>query len=52
MRDPQLTAYYFSIYAVHDELKDKEFELELTWVSAGALSLRSLILLVVHLLFC
>lgn len=24
---------HFSIYLVHDELKDKQFELELSWVS-------------------
>jgi 20S proteasome subunit alpha 7 len=24
----------FSIYLVHDELKDKQFELELSWVGA------------------
>lgn len=24
---------FFSIYIVHDELKDKQFELELSWVS-------------------
>ena len=26
---------FFSIYVIHDEVKDKEFELELSWVGAG-----------------
>jgi 20S proteasome subunit alpha 7 len=26
--------FCFSIYLVHDELKDKQFELELSWVGA------------------
>lgn len=25
--------FFFSIYLVHDELKDKQFELEMSWVS-------------------
>jgi len=25
----------FSIYVIHDEVKDKQFELELSWVGAG-----------------
>jgi 20S proteasome subunit alpha 7 len=28
------TVFCFSIYLVHDELKDKQFELELSWVGA------------------
>jgi hypothetical protein len=28
------SVFYFSIYLVHDELKDKQFELELSWVGA------------------
>jgi 20S proteasome subunit alpha 7 len=24
--------YYYSIYSIHDEVKDKEFELELSWI--------------------
>lgn len=26
---------FFSIYVVHDEVKDKDFELELSWVGAN-----------------
>jgi 20S proteasome subunit alpha 7 len=28
------TRLYFSIYIVHDEVKDKHFEMELSWVGA------------------
>jgi 20S proteasome subunit alpha 7 len=28
------TVFCYSIYLVHDELKDKQFELELSWVGA------------------
>ena len=35
-------AHFFifcSIYTVHDEVKDKEFELELSWVGEGKMGL-------------